>query len=191
MKSNNGLSSAQFVAMLNPELPFIAMGAVGFTRATGRTHWLTRDGIFMRPDQMTHEHKLNCIRMVANNRRTRALLMCLAIDAMRYAVDAPDGAADAATEYADDVMRSNYADRVDFVLKRSPVLAEMARYLRIYGIDPRRDYGGVLGDGELLMVGLNRNVRRVPNEVQTFLHSALALAGGARAENYTRRRSQG
>lgn len=135
-------------ALGSPFVPFVAMGRVGKTRARRSTHWLTAYGVFMRPDQMTHEHKLNCVRMIARGKRIRAAMLMSAFDALQYAKNAPDHASDAASEEAAELIDAKYADRVAFAAGHMPVIGQMVMLLRLNGLDPYVDYGRELYDGE-------------------------------------------
>jgi hypothetical protein len=142
----------QSAAVENPYVPFVAMGRADYTKVRADTHWLTALGQWLRPDQMTNEHKVNCIRMLANGRALRTAMLHSAISAFAYAKNAPDGAADAAMEAGTEMIDGAYGDyeaRVRFLVEQKPLVAEMVRLLEANGVNPYFDWKRELYDGEL------------------------------------------
>lgn len=135
-------SLEQLVAMLHPYVYHVAMGRVARKKVRfGVTHWLTLDGRMLRPDQMTNEHMLNVVRMTANGKAVTKHLISRSLDALAYAATAPDGAADAATEAAEEMMRADFEYRVRVVMEHSPVVNAMVELLTRRGWDPFHDHG--------------------------------------------------
>jgi len=127
----------------------VAMGGVVEEEVElGDMHWRCSDGRVVCPEQMTDQHKLNCLRMVARSRLVRTKLLFESLGALRYASTAPDGAADAANEAAVEMLAMSYETRMREAVKASPVLGKMAAILKKRGVDVFVDPEDVLADGD-------------------------------------------
>ncbi len=116
------------------------MGVAGLRSiepSLGVTHWLCADGRIMQPSEMTDQHKLNCIRLVANGPRVRELTR------LRAYRDAPD---DVRNQLFREWMEPTYRKRAKMALEMSPVLQKMADLLVLAGLDPLVEHPVVLTD---------------------------------------------
>jgi hypothetical protein len=137
-------SLEQLVAMLHPYVYHVAMGrAVRRKAKFGTTHWLTLDGRILAPYQMTNEHMINILRMIANSKAVRMSLMDSALGALAYAcsADTPDGASMAASSEADALFEARYQLRVETAAELSPLAAAIVELLQNRKINPYHDHG--------------------------------------------------
>ena len=97
--------------------------------------WTTRDKRVIRVSKMKLRHMRNAVHMVCRSRRVSLLMLKDALSASIYASTAPDGAAMAAEEAADQLIdaacdRKAIEARLAYATQISPPVAFMVRRLR-------------------------------------------------------------
>lgn len=102
--------------------------------------WTTFDGEVIPVKEMELDHMHRRIHHVARRRAVGLLMVMDAVDALRYAADAPDGAADAASSEADQLLDEAYSTdvtelRIEYAIKHSKAIAAMACRLKKAGVD--------------------------------------------------------
>lgn len=106
-----------------------------------KEYWVTREGRRILISDMTNGHVQNTYNMLIRSARTRAQLA--ALDALRYAANAPDGAAMAAERAADEMLDMDDVELVELFSEESKFLKRMylevtTRGLNTYPYYPRR-----------------------------------------------------
>lgn len=102
--------------------------------------WTTRDGEVIPVKDMEIDHMHRCIHLLARKRAVGAAMLLDALDALRYAANAPDGAADAAHSEAEELMNEAYIPeatplRIEYAIKHNKAIAAMARRLKKARVD--------------------------------------------------------
>lgn len=102
--------------------------------------WTTRDKQVFLVKDMELDHMHRCIHMVARKRAVGQAMLLEALDALRYAANAPDGAADAASSEAEQLMEEAYIPeatplRIEYAIKHNTAIRAMARRLKKAGVD--------------------------------------------------------
>lgn len=133
----------------------------------GVTHWICANGRTVTPAEMTDQHKLNCIRMIANSAKIHRLIRLRSmIDDLSGYGSAPEEARDQMLlEWLNRGEQPTFPKRAELAIRVSPVLAEMARLLRLKGIDPTLDQRRVLDDWDPIQIPTPerpRSLRRPP-----------------------------
>ncbi len=106
-----------------------------------QTHWLCADGRKMLPEEMSTLHKINVIRLMTR----RVIKACIVAGAPR----------------------PTYSDAAAFVCAEIPMMVLMAKQVLAAGMDPFKDYGGVLVDENAYSDYPLSDVFEFPNENAT------------------------
>lgn len=119
----------------------VGKGRAVHRRVARRDCWITADLRVLLAHEMTPQHMLNCLRMLAGGAGVGRWLSARRSQLLYYARRVPMGGSVALRRRALELLTPDYATRIDVVLRLSPHARRWAQYLRAWGYDPRHDYG--------------------------------------------------